>query len=93
MSSFFVKITVLATFLISIETFYLPCFKRKLEKFCEKKNLGFVDADFVKTCREHVTTVLNIELEYNLYEYAFDFLFLQSINFHQHHGQIITKGM
>ena len=35
--SFFVKITVLATFFISIETFYLPCFKGKLEKICEKR--------------------------------------------------------
>jgi len=32
----------------------LPCFKRKQEKFCEKKSRGLVDPDFVKTCHEHI---------------------------------------
>ena len=31
-----------------------PCFQREQEIFCEKKNRGFVDSEFVKTCHEHV---------------------------------------
>ena len=86
--------TVLATFLIpiKIETYEL-LLKKKFKKISWQKNLGFVDSEFVKTCHEHATTVyLEYKTEeYNLHEYAFDFLILQRINFHQHHSKIITK--
>ena len=53
-----------------------------------KKTLGFVDLEFVKTC--HNGTEYKTE-EYNLCEYAFDFLLLQRINFHQHHYEMSLR--
>jgi hypothetical protein len=49
--SFFVKINS-ATFLISIENFYLVLKENK--NFFVKKTHGFVDSEFVKTCHENV---------------------------------------